>query len=62
MTIADFPVHVYTGHLTADQLDGEACAECGGPFRRGQSWVYLMPGLPDARLARHTACRKGDTR
>ena len=62
MTIADFPVHVYAGALTQAQLDGEACAVCARPFRLGQAWVYVVPAMPDARLARHVACPAGGAR
>lgn len=62
MTVTDFPVRVDAGHLTLDQLEGEACAECAKPFRLGQAWVYVVPALPDARLARHVACPTGGAR
>lgn len=62
MTVTDFPVHVYAGHLTLDQLEGETCTECAKPFRRGQAWVYVKPAMPDAKLARHVACPKGSAR
>lgn len=56
------PHTVSHGHYTLDQIEGEACAVCGDTFQRGQAWVYLTPGLPDARLARHTACQTGGAR
>ena len=57
-----YPVSQSTGHYTLDQIEGEACVQCGYPFHRGQTWVYLMPGLPDAQLARHAACPTGGAR
>lgn len=57
-----YPHTVSHGHYTVEQVEGEACAVCCGPIRRGQAWVYLVPGLPDARLARHAACQTGGTR
>ena len=62
MIVTDFPVHVYAGVLTQAQLDGEACAVCARSFRLGQAWVYVVPALPDARLARHVACGKAGAR
>lgn len=62
MTVTDFPVHVYAGHLTEAQLEGEACAKCNRTFRLGQAWVYVVPAMPDARLARHVACPSGGAR
>lgn len=57
-----YPHTVSHGHYTVDQIEGETCAECRLPFRPGQTWTYLVPGLPDARLARHAACQTGGTR
>jgi len=51
-----YPHTVSHGHYTVEQVEGETCVECGLRFRTGQAWVYLTPGLPDARLARHVAC------
>lgn len=51
---------VTTGHYTVEQLEGEACANCGETFQPGQTLEQVFAS-DDYDLFAHTVCPNGGT-
>lgn len=60
--MAAYPYSCQTGRYTVDQIDGEACAECGEWFQIGEDTVPTGVTVDGAPLFRHEQCPTGGAR